>query len=90
MFDNFRLKRKLKDSLVIQFNCDGCMASDHNFKWIGTVTGFEMTRFAGEAAQVKIIKRDNAGDWRDGNQGYEIVVLGEVQELAPGLYGVFK
>lgn len=91
MFENLLLKRKLKNSLVICFRCDGCMASDHVFLWIGTVTGFEMTRYAGEAAQVRIIKRDHAGDWRDRTQGYELVTLGEnPQQLAPGLYAVYR
>ncbi|RWB08749.1 MAG: hypothetical protein EOQ39_18945 [Mesorhizobium sp.] len=91
MFETFRKKRELKGSLVTMFRCDGCMGTDHKFQWIGTVTGFEMTRYAGWAAQVRIIKRDNAGDWRDGDQGYEIVTLGEsIQKLAPNLYGVFR
>ncbi|ESY35796.1 hypothetical protein NKK48_01725 [Mesorhizobium sp. C386A] len=91
MFSNLLLKRKLKNSLIICFRCDGCMGTDHTFRWIGTVTGFEMTRFAGEAAQVKIIKRDNAGDWRDGDQGFEIVTLGEsLQLIAPHLYAVYR
>ncbi|RWM90039.1 MAG: hypothetical protein EOR84_22790 [Mesorhizobium sp.] len=90
MFETFRLKRALKGSLVMCFDCRGCMASDQRMKWIGEVTGFEMTRYAGEAAQVKVIKRDGPGDIRDGDQGFEIVVLGEVQEIAPGLYGVFR
>lgn len=90
MLENFRLKRSLKGSLVMCFDCRGCMASDHRMTWIGEVTGFEMTRFAGEAAQVTVIKRDGPGDIRDGSQGHEVVVLGEVQQIAPGLYGVYR
>ncbi|TPJ51639.1 MULTISPECIES: hypothetical protein [unclassified Mesorhizobium] len=91
MFDNLILKRKLRNSLIICFRCDGCMGTDHNFQWIGTVVGFEKTRFAGEAAQVRIIKRDTHGDWRDGSQGFELVTLGEKpQKLAPALYAVYR
>lgn len=88
--ENIARKRVLKDSLMICFRCDGCMAEDHKFQWIGTVTGFEKTRFAGWAAQVKVIKRDNSGDWRDRDQGYEIVPIGEPQALAPNFYSVFR
>ncbi|RWP44264.1 MAG: hypothetical protein EOR04_04920 [Mesorhizobium sp.] len=90
MFENLKLKRQLKNSLIICFRCDGCMAHDHKFQWIGTVTGFEKTRFAGWAAQVKIIKRNEAGDWRDHDQGYEIVPISEPQQLAPGFYAVYR
>ncbi|RWH49582.1 hypothetical protein [Mesorhizobium sp.] len=90
MFENLKRKRQLNNSLMLSFDCRGCMGEDHRFQWIGTVTGFEKTRFAGWAAQVKIIKRDNAGDWRDGAQGYEIVPISEPQLLAPGLFAVYR
>lgn len=90
LFKNFRLKRALKGSLVMCFDCRGCMATDQRMKWIGEVTGFEMTRFAGEAMQVTVIKRDGPGDIRDGSQGHEVVVLGEAQMIVPGLYAVYK
>jgi len=90
MFDNLKRKSQLKNALMLSFRCDGCMASDHKFQWIGTVTGFEKTRFAGWAAQVKIIKRDNAGDWRDDDQGYEIVPISEPQLLASDLFAIYR
>ncbi|WP_127850464.1 hypothetical protein [Mesorhizobium sp. M00.F.Ca.ET.217.01.1.1] len=91
MFETIRKKRELKDSLIMLFRCDGCMAEDHKLQWIGTVTGFEMTRYAGWAAQVQIIKRDHAGDWRDRDQGHELVTLGEnPQKLAPSLFAVYR
>jgi len=87
---DLRRKSEFKNALMLAFDCRGCMAEDHRFMWIGTVTGFERTRFAGLAAQVKIIKRDSHGDWRDGDQGYEIVPLSEPQQLAPGILVVYR
>jgi hypothetical protein len=55
------------------------------------VEGFEPTRFAGEAARVKIIKKGNV-DIRDHGLGYSIepIANGALQELAPKLWAVYQ
>jgi hypothetical protein len=86
-------KRALIDATVIAFDCRGCMATDHQFMWVGVVVGFEMTRFAGEAAKVRIIKKGNGpGDARDGTLGFELEPIenGALQQLAPKLWAVYR
>ena len=86
-------KRALVGATVLSFECNGCMATDHDFQWVGVVEGFEMTRYAGEAARVWIIKKGNGpGDVRDGDLGttLEPVSNGSLQELAPNLWAVYR
>jgi hypothetical protein len=89
----FNWKRaKLRNAIVIAYQCDGCMAHDHKFKWVGRVEGFEMTRLAGEAARVRIIKRDDCRDVRDHDLGTQLVIVadGSLQQIGPGLFFYFK
>jgi hypothetical protein len=84
-------KRALQGATILSFDCRGCMASDHQLMWVGVVEGFEPTRHAGEAARVKIIKRDHV-DIRDQDLGVELepIANGALQELAPKLWAVYR
>jgi len=84
---------RLRFAIVIKFQCDGCMATDHKFQWVGISTGKRVkTRFAGDGYEITIIKRNEATDFRDHSQGTEIVIIddGSLQQVAPGLFLYFK
>lgn len=80
--------------IVIKFQCDGCMASDHQFQWVGEIIRFadgNGTMAGYHFATVKIIKRGNQ-DIRDQDLGTERVVLdeGSFQRLSANLFGYYK
>lgn len=93
LFGGERAARKmaLKGATVLSFDCRGCMATDHQLQWVGVVEGFEPTRFAGEAARVKIIKKGHV-DIRDEDLGVSLepIANGALQELAPKLWAVYR
>lgn len=94
MFKLINWKRHgLRNAIVVAYQCDGCMASEHNFKWIGRVEGFEMTRYAGEAARVRVLKRvDDHRDVRDTDLGTELAIVDDasLQQIEPGLFFYFQ
>ena len=86
---NAEKQQALKNALVMRIDCEGCMASDHQFRWIGRVVGFEESHHCpGGVARIQVIKRDRSGDWRDDDQGIEkcAVADGALQELSPGFF----
>jgi hypothetical protein len=88
-WNDARLKRRLANATVVSFDARGCMAHDHQFKWIGVVSGFEPTRYAGVAARVRVVKVSvYPGDCRDGDLGTELCPINDtcLQELAPGRF----
>lgn len=85
--------RPSRGAVVVAFDCRGCMADDHRFMWIGTVTGYSPNANAGESVVVKINKSDKAhGDSRDRDLGTERPVWdnGAFQKLAPNLYALYS
>lgn len=89
----FNWKRaKLRNAIVVAYDCNGCMGTDHDYRWIGRVEGFEQTRYAGEAARVRIIKRDESGDFRDRDLGTELVIVDDasLQQMSSGLFFYFR
>lgn len=83
----------LRGATIMSFDARGCMATDHQFQWIGVVVGFEGTAYAGTAARVKIMKRaDNHHDIRDEDLGYELEPIDNIalQELNPGLWAIYR
>jgi hypothetical protein len=91
MLERTAMKLALRDATVISVECRGCMASDHRIQWIGKVEGFETTAHAGEAARVRILKRDNV-DARDADLGVSLEALGNggFQEIAPKVWAVYR
>lgn len=88
MFDAIRKKHALKGATVVCFRAEGCMASDHRFAWVGTVTGFRANRLTTESAVVKVHKRDGCQDSRDLDLGeeYPVVADGSLQQIGPALF----
>ncbi len=79
---------------VLKFQCDGCMAHEHNFKWVGQINRFEPGQgFMGRYnfAVVTIIKQGHE-DSRDHDLGEDRLVVedGSFQRLGPRLWGYFK
>lgn len=89
----FNWKRaKLRKAIVVAFQCDGCMASEHNILWIGRVEGFDQTRYAGEAARVRVMKRPpDSGDFRDRDLGTELAIVADanLQDMGGGVFFYF-
>jgi hypothetical protein len=83
---------KMQGATVISFDAEGCMASDHVFKWVGTIESFESAeRYT--YAIVKVAKRAGvAHDVRDKGLGHAKVLVeaGDFQYIGPGLYFVFR
>lgn len=85
-------KSALKGATVICFKANGCMAEDHVFQWVGTVTGFRENALTSESAVVKVLKRDGAGDVRDGDLGFEhpVVADGSLQQIDKALFFYYR
>lgn len=84
-------RQALRNSVVICFIADGCMAHDHKFQFIGRVTEvtpYETPGMRGYwSAAIEVYKHvDHPDDWRDKDQGVIYVLVNELQELAPGLW----
>jgi hypothetical protein len=86
-----RRRKALEGATVVAFDCRGCMAENHQFDYLGIVEGFEPTRYAGDAARIRVLKRDNQ-DYRDVDLGttLEIVSNGSLQQLGPKLFVMFR
>ncbi len=87
------------EATVVKFNCEGCMASDHQFQWIGRIYDFERNVQIYGSRQlltyglVQIDKHnDRHGDIRDGFCGHERVILEDssLQMIRSGLYFLYK
>lgn len=80
-----------KGDIVIRFDCNGCMASDHQFRWIGKVVTFEPSRYSGQMAVVQIFKRDTWGDIRDRDEGVERVAIEDKSlQIVKNIWILFK
>lgn len=89
---NLLKKREcLRNAIVIGFEARGCMASEHQFRYIGKVIGYEQTRFAGEAVVIQVLKKE-AGDYRDCEQGTTLEPISNpcLQMLGPRLFMVVR
>lgn len=77
---------ELERATVICIQCDGCMAHDHKFVWIGIV---EMVFNKGNNvnANVKVVKEGNR-DWREGDLGIKTINVFDpsLQQLGPKLF----
>jgi hypothetical protein len=80
-----------RPSIVIKFDCRGCMADVHRLEWIGEIIGTIETRLSGTAYRIKVLKSGGV-DFRDGSLGEEYAVIedGCLQEVRPGLFFYFK
>lgn len=79
-------REELEGATVFCVQCDGCMAHDHKFQWIGIVqTVFEKGNNVN--ANVKIVKQDHI-DWRDVDLGIKTINIGDpsLQQLGPKLF----
>lgn len=89
-FAAVKRRRELLGVTVLGFQCDGCMAEDHKFQWVGRVERFE-TKWDMEHAVVRVLKRDNR-DVRDGDLGVVHIPLQDtsLQQLHGSIYAWFK
>ncbi len=94
-----KTRKELLHATVIKFECNGCMASDHRFEWVGVVYDFEHGMLSGEplgrwtAALIQVAKSEHRhGDIRDGFVGHERVIIEDssLQFISPGLYFYYK
>ena len=90
--DMLKIGQIQKGDTVIAYRCDGCMAHDHKYLWIGTVTGFRENRLTSPSAVVKVLKRDDCRDSRDHDLGEEYPVAADssLQEISPGLWFYYR
>lgn len=82
-------KHRMIGAQVVKFYCEGCMASDHRFEWIGSVYAFEPAGNGLTYALVKVLKSNNrVGDIRDGFCGHERIIVenARLQEITPKLF----
>lgn len=81
----------LRGATVVAFDCEGCMAHDHRLQYIGRVDGFEMTRYSGLAARVRILKMGNQ-DIRDKELGEKLVPVDDsrLQKISSGLFFLYR
>ena len=85
-------RQALDGAVVMCFHCDGCMAHDHKFQWIGIVEAFvRLNNSEYLSARVKLVKRANR-DWRDAELGYEHITVADtsLQHLGPKLFCWYK
>lgn len=85
--------------VVLYYQCDGCMGSDHNLKWTGIVVTLEKTNiYDGNSGgrpctkvTCEVMKKGNQ-DWRDVPLGYESFIREDLsfQRLGPKLIVGFK
>jgi hypothetical protein len=85
--------------VVLYIQCDGCMASEHNLKWVGIVVKMQDTRVYngnrnGEPCTLvtcEVVKNGNQ-DWRDAPLGYRTFIREDksFQRLGPNLIVGFK
>lgn len=95
-----QFRKRLIGSTVVNFDCRGCMASDHRLKYIGTVTGIEADPFNALSwsshvwwARVKIVKYGSDGfDLRDRDLGetFELAEPSHLQEIGPRLFFAYS
>lgn len=85
----------LKNKTVIKFECSGCMAHIHDFKWIGEIVDFNYPRLAdGEMFyKVKVFKDNNGYELRSLKEGEEIrfenIPSWYLQKISNDLYFIY-
>lgn len=82
-------------AVFVYFDCRGCMAQDHRFMWIGVGDHFTNSSYdaGGTEIEIRILKRaGDPDDSRDTDKGFENFFVGDgsIQNVAPGLYLIFK
>jgi hypothetical protein len=79
----------------VEVDCRGCMAHDHQIKWVGIGKRFENPTYVGDGLiiRVEVVKRN--GDYQDFRDRaiaspYFFVEDKSIQRLAHKLYFIFK
>lgn len=79
----------LQGHTVVGIRANGCMASDHQFEWVGVVVSQDLEPVYGsprdeELVTVRILYRQ--GDHNRDNLGKERMIRASLQQLAQGVW----
>lgn len=94
MFKFFKKKVKPEESIavgdvVMSLLCEGCMASDYRFEYIGRVDGFDDSRYVGLSVRVQPVKTQEK-DFRDIEIPFTYEGINSLQKMGQNLWIIFR
>lgn len=91
------MKNPKKGDIVVKFHCNGCMATEHDFQYVGKIIKIYRKKIGNggkkkyKFCNIKILKADHY-DVRDGVLGdcEELVDDGSFQQISKKVWCIFK